>query len=374
MTNISAQPDLENRLNIITDHFKDIVKNYPPVPEKIPRSLNEDGSIRLIKSEDWTSGFYPGTLWLIYKYSRNKDIGNAAAEWTEFIKKEQFNANDHDIGFKIMCSVGQAYSIEKTEVQKEIIIQSAETLISRFDEKIGAIKSWNSWNGQWNYPVIIDNMMNLELLFKASELTDNPVYYDIAVIHANTTLKNHYRDDYSCYHVVDYDSASGRIIRKVTHQGYDDESSWARGQSWGLYGFVMAYRFTKDPVYLNTAKNIAEYLLDHPNMPDDLVPYWDYNAPDIPNAQKDVSAAAIMASALYELWDYSNRESKYLNSADKIIASINEKYLLDKKGLPFITASSVGHFSANSEINVPINYADYYYLEALLRRVEISGK
>lgn len=361
-------------LTTVHEHFKNVILNYEADSSKIPRSFNEDGSIRFVKSYDWTSGFFPGVLWQLYIFSGNKKIKEAAVEWTNFIEKEQFNKNDHDIGFKIMCSVGQGYRVQKKDEQKKIIIQSAKTLISRFDAKIGAIKSWNSGNGKWNYPVIIDNMMNLELLFKATELTGDSTYYNIAVSHANTTIENHYRADESCYHVIDYDSSSGKILRKVTHQGYSDESAWARGQSWGLYGFTLAYRYTKDTIYFNLAKNIALFLMNHPNLPEDYIPYWDYNSPDIPNTSKDVSAAAIMASSLYELSELDNRNEAYLNFADKIIESIYNNYLLNDSSKPFFTTSSVGNKNRNQEVGVPIIYADYYFIEALMRRWAINNK
>lgn len=369
-----AQLETTTYLKKITNHYVSIIDSLDINNNRFPRSLNEDGSIRFVKSKDWTSGFFPGVLWQLYSYSNEDFLKESAIEWTKLLEQEQFNDNNHDIGFRIMCSFGNGYRLTESETYKNVIIESAKTLLSRFDKNIGAIKSWNSGGKpNWNYPVIIDNMMNLELLFKATELTGDSIYFKVAIKHANTTLKNHFRSDFSTYHVVDFDSSTGDIIRKVTHQGYADESAWARGQSWALYGFTMTYRFTKDEKYFDYAKRIASFLMRHPNLPKDFVPYWDYDSPDIPDTYRDVSAAAIMASALYELSKYDNDNKDYVYHADRIIRNINDKYLLKESDKPFYTTSSVGNYNKNSEINVPINYADYYLIEALLRRLEISN-
>lgn len=370
----SGQLDANFYLSTVNEHYKNLVKNFLPDSNKFPRSLNKDGSINFVVSNDWTSGFFPGILWQLYMYSGDKSLRQAAIEWTEFIRNEQFNSNDHDIGFRIICSFGQGYRVTNLEDYKNVIITAAGTLTKLFNPNVGAIQSWTNRADRWVYPVIIDNMMNLELLFKAAEFTGDSTYYYIAVSHANTTLKTHFRKNYSSYHVVDYNPESGAVKNKQTHQGYSDESAWARGQAWGLYGFTMAYRFTKDVNYLKQAKNIASFLMNHPNMPEDHIPYWDYNSPDIPNTIRDISAAAIMASALYELSELDNRNKEHLNFADKIIETIYSKYLLNDISKPFFTASSVGNKNKNQEISVPINYADYYFIEALMRRWAINNK
>ena len=255
----------------------------------------------------------------------------------------------------------------KTLISKSVIIEAAKTLSTRFNPKVGAIRSWDHNSDKWDYPVIIDNMLNLELLFEATKLKGDSIYHQIAVKHANTTLKNHFRADNSSFHVVDYDPENGEIIQKTTAQGYADESAWARGQAWGLYGYTLCYRYTKNPIYLAQANKIADYILNHPNLPKDKVPYWDYNDPKIPDAPKDASAAAITASALFELATYANNKS-YTKSANQILNSLSNSYQAPaNQNAGFILVHSTGHKPANSEIDVPINYADYYYLEALLR-------
>ena len=179
------------------------------------------------------------------------------------------------------------------------------------------------------FPVIIDNMMNLELLFEATKLSGDSIYHTMAVSHANTTMKNHYRQDNSCYHVLVYDTINGSVKQKITHQGIADESDWARGQGWGIYGYTMCYRYTQDAKYLAQAEKAANFMFNHPNMPEDGIPYWDLKSPKIPNEPRDASAAAVIASGLYELYGYTNN-ILYKEKADNIIAVLEtEDYMLD---------------------------------------------
>lgn len=284
------------------------------------------------------------------------------------MEKEKTNGTTHDMGFKVFCSVGNAFRLTGNAHDKEVIIEAAKTLATRFNPKTGVILSWDHSRDKWVNPVIIDNMMNLELLFEATKLTGNSSFYKIAVSHANTTMKNHFREDFSSYHVVDYDPKTGEILKKTTHQGYSNSSAWARGQAWGLYGYTMCYRYTKNPVYLKQAENIAKFIFNNPNMPKDLVPYWDFNAPQIPNEPRDASAAAVIASGLYELSKYSKQGGDYYKKANQILNSLSTTYIAPvgtAKG--FILLHSTGSKPSNSEVDVPLNYADYYYLEALLR-------
>jgi unsaturated chondroitin disaccharide hydrolase len=331
-----------------------------------PRT-SDSFTLKLVSSKDWTSGFFPGELWYLYEYTNNNKWKTEAEKFTAGMEREKTNGGTHDMGFKINSSFGNGYRLTGDPHYREVIIQSAKTLATRFNSKVGSIRSWDHHKEQWAYPVIIDNMMNLELLFEAAKLSGDRSLYNIAVSHANTTMKNHYRPDYSSYHVVDYDTATGHVRQKQTAQGYADGSAWARGQAWGLYGFTMCYRETKDNAYLNRAEHIAEFILHHPNLPADLVPYWDFNAPNIPNEPRDASAAAIMGSALYELSTYSNKAA-YRKTADKIMKSLIDHYRAktgEDKG--FLLLHSTGAKPAKSEVDVPIIYADYYYLEALLR-------
>lgn len=331
-----------------------------------PRTLHHD-SIRLVVSNDWTSGFFPGMLWFMYEYTNKPEWITRAEEFTALMEREPTNRNSHDVGFKVYNSYGQGYRLTQNEEYKKQILQGAATLVTRFNPTVGCIRSWDF--GKWQYPVIIDNMMNLELLFAATRLSGDSSYYKVAVAHANTTLKNHFRNDYSTYHVMDYDTITGKAIAGSTHQGYADASAWARGQAWALYGYTMCYRETKNPIYLKQAENIAAYLMNHPSLPADKIPVWDFNVPNLNSEPRDASAAAIIASALYELKNYSKNKKQYNAVANKIMKSLIQHYrspLGSAKG--FLLLHSTGHKPVNGEVDVPLIYADYYFLEALLRK------
>jgi len=335
-----------------------------------PRSVNSDNSVMLIPSKNWCSGFYPGIFWQLAKATDDDKWEQIAKVFTAKLEQEKYNGITHDMGFKMFCSYGNGYAQTYDPDYREILITSANTLITRFNKNVGCIRSWNHNADKWDFPVIIDNMMNLELLFWATKETGDPIYYNIAVKHAETTMENHFRADNSSYHVIDYNPETGRVENRHTHQGYSDDSSWSRGQAWGLYGFTMVYRETKDKKFLVQAENIADYIISHPNLPKNKIPYWDFNAPNIPNEPYDASAAAIMASALYELSNYSTKKAKYLKVADKILETLSSPEFLAEPGSNqgFLLKHSTGSKPHNSEIDVPIIYADYYFVEALLRK------
>ncbi len=345
------------------------------VPDTLmPRSANPDGSLMTNESGWWTSGFFPGSLWYLYEYSDQDTLLELARKRTHQIEEEKLNIFDHDIGFKMYCSYGNGLRISGDTSYIPILLQSAETLTKRFKPEVGLIRSWGEIDGESDYLVIVDNMMNLELLFWASRQSGDQKYYDIAVSHADNTIKNHYREDGSSWHVVDYNPETGEVTTKKTAQGYADNSSWARGQSWGLYGYVMCYRETELQRYLDHAVKIADFLVNHPNLPEDKVPFWDFNAPDIPDALRDASAGAIMASALIELSDYVDgaKKEQYLNTAETIIQTLSsEEYRAEEgENNNFLLMHSVGHKPANSEVDVPLSYADYYYIEAMMRYLQ----
>ena len=338
-----------------------------------PRTTKGD-SLVLVASKDWTSGFFSGNLWYMYELTKDKKWLEKAKEFSAPIEQEKTNGVTHDMGFKIYCSFGNGYRLTKDSKYREIMIQSARTLITRFNPTVGSLRSWDHHAEVWDFPVIIDNMMNLELLFWAFKETKDSTFYKVAISHANTTMKNHFRSDFSSYHVIGYDPKTGAVTKRNTHQGFSDESSWARGQAWGLYSYTMCYRETGEKKYLQQAENIGNFILNNPNLPKDLVPYWDYNAPKIPNEPRDVSAATITASALYELSTMVPEKAVfYKETADKIMKSLNKTYKaepLTNKG--FLLIHSTGNLPAKSEIDVPIVYADYYYLEALLRKRKLN--
>lgn len=285
------------------------------------------------------------------------------------LEKEKNNTRTHDLGFMMYCSFGNANRIASKPEYREILLTSARSLSTRFNPKTGTIKSWDSKPG--DYLVIVDNMMNLELLFWATKVTGDSSFYNIAVTHANTTLKNHFRPDFSSYHVLNYDAATGEVKQRKTAQGAADESAWARGNAWGFYGYIVMYRETKNKKYLDLANSIAGFMLNHPNLPADKIPYWDFNAPGIPAALRDASAAAIMASALIELSGYVNarKRAEYLRAAETMLQTLSNNVYKAGNGTNggFILQHGVGHMPQKTEIDVPLTYSDYYFIEAMMR-------
>lgn len=364
--------DVKKAIQSATVQTDVLVKNVDSARKVKPKQVSprtvENGQFKMVGSRDWTSGFFPAQLWFYYEYTKDKKWLDLAKKYTEDVKVEQFNKGTHDLGFMIYCPFGNGYKLTKDPAYKDVIVQAAKSLSTRFNAKAGVIKSWDHNTDKWKFPVIIDNMMNLELLFEATKFTGDSSFYKIAISHADKTIKNHYRPDFSSYHVIDYDTVSGNVRNKLTAQGYANESSWARGQAWGLYGYTLCYRYTKNKTYLAQADAIANYILSSKITPADAIPYWDYNDPQIPNVSRDASAAAITASALYELAKFSKESKKYKAAADKILSSLSTKYTsAPGANYGFLLEHSTGHRPAKSEIDVPINYADYYYIEALLR-------
>lgn len=380
---VYAQPDrVDNAYAFATGQLAYAIQRTEQAKSKVtnkrlvsPRSLEANGSLRLVQPRDWCSGFFPGSLWQVYAYNRSDYWRQQAISYTWPLEEVKYHRGTHDLGFMVYNSFGKAYELTGERSYKDVTLQAAKTLITRYDDKVGCIRSWDHNRDKWKYPVIIDNLMNLELLFWATQQTGDSTYYRIAVRHADTTMKNHFRPDYSSYHVVDYDPETGAVRQQCTHQGSSDDSFWSRGQAWGLYGYTSCYRFTKDPAYLKQAEAIANFFFSLPNLPEDLIPYWDMKDPAIPNTSRDASAAAIMASGLYELSTYATPEKgkQYKDIANKIVESLYEKYQAQPGTAEgFLLLHSTGHYPKNDEIDVPISYADYYYLEALARKAKLE--
>lgn len=366
--------NLISTLEVQYDLLYDSIQPNNNTKRFLPRN-NKNGKIGYISSYDWTSGFYPGSLWQLYKLTNNDKWKNRALAYTERMDSVKFFTGNHDIGFMMECSFGNAIKAMKTTKYDDVIVQSAKSLAKRFRSKAGVIQSWD-WSKKWDCPVIIDNMMNLELLFHATRITGDSTYYNIAIQHADNTLKNHFRKDGSSYHVLDYNRETGEVVAKNTHQGLADSSAWARGQAWGLYGFTVAYRETKNESYLNQAIKIANFIKNHSNLPKDQVPYWDFSVEGTEETPRDASAAAVTASALLELCNYvkSDEKQAYLNWGITIVNSLSSKAYLAEIGSNngFVLKHSVGSFPHNMEVDVAINYADYYFLEALNRLKELK--
>jgi unsaturated chondroitin disaccharide hydrolase len=352
--------------------FRQTVESFGDSVRYVKATL-PDGSWKVIKPREWTSGFLPGALWYIHQYTRDPFFADAADRYTRGLEGVQTYGGTHDLGFIMFCSYGNGYLQKSNDNYKSVLLQTAKTLVTRYNPKVGCIKSWD--NPRWMYPVIVDNMMNLELLFWAAQNGGPKAYYDIAVSHAERTMKNHIRADGSTFHVVSYDTTTGGVIVKNTHQGYADSSAWSRGQAWGIYGFTMTYRFTRDGRFLETAQRLADYFIAH--LPEDKVPYWDFLAPNIPNEPRDASAAAIAASGLLELSTYGDAaaQNKYRQAAFEILSSLTRPpYLAEDVKLAGILNHSITSKPANSEVDVDLIYGDYYLLEALLRSLALEPK
>lgn len=348
--------------------YKNMAEMMDTIPDVLPKTILPDGTLETAVPTWWTSGFMPGVLWNLYEYSGDKAYYEMADRFTRRVESVKDYTGDHDIGFMLYCSYGNGYRLSPSDYYRETMLQGSKSLISRYDSLVGLIRSWDF--GPWKYPVIIDNMMNLELLYWASKTSGDPIYKEIATSHADKTMRNHFRPDYSSYHVISYNQ-DGTVEKKNTAQGYAHESAWARGQAWGLYGYTVCYRETNDKKYLDQASHIADFLLHHSRLPEDKIPYWDFDAPDIPNALRDASAAAIMASALIELSQYVSevRSKEYLAVAEKQLLTLTSDEYLAEEGTNyhFLLKHGVGHIPEQKELDVPLTYADYYYVEALMR-------
>lgn len=380
-----TSPSESNQITAIIDHAAQ--QQWLQV-EKIresgrvlnPRTVNADGSVKFIKYSDWTSGFFPGSMWYMYELTGDPKWLPVAQEQTQAIDSAKYLTWHHDIGFIIECSFGNGLRLSGNKAYEEVIVTAAQSLSTRFRPVAGIIQSWDvtgGWQAErgWECPVIVDNMMNLELLFHATALSGDSSFYKIAVSHADRTMQEQFRPDGSAYHVIDYSLTDGSVRNRHTAQGYAHESAWSRGQSWAIYGYTVMYRATGERKYLDQAIRTFEFMKNHKNMPADRIPYWDMDAPDIPNELRDASSAAIMASALYEISTYETTKAGYYKEyADQIIASLASPAYTAELGTNgnFILMHSVGSIPHNQEIDVPINYADYYYLEAVKRKRDIE--
>ena len=342
--------------------FKDSLRARPAADKKGKRSL--------CGIYDWTSGFFPGSLWYAYELTGDEKLKEEAVKFTNLLNPVRYYDGTHDLGFMIGCSYGNALRLSPADTIRNVITETADNLISRFDPEIGCIRSWDF--GTWNFPVIIDNMMNLDLLFLASRLTGDNKYKETAIRHADTTMKNHFRDDYTSWHVVSYND-DGTVERRQTHQGKDDNSSWARGQAWAVYGYTACFRETGDSTYLDFAEHIADMIMSRVTT-EDAIPYWDYDAPAGPDTPRDASASAVTASGLLELCTFAADGRKYYDYAVKILKSLSSPAYLAKVGENegFVLMHSTGSLPHGSEIDVPLNYADYYYLEAMKRYLSLK--
>lgn len=342
--------------------------DYTMMPRNIADSASHWYCSKVTKDE-WCAGFWPGILWYDYEYMNDPAIRQEAEKFTASLEYLTYEpAYDHDLGFLMFCSYGNGYRLTRNESYRQAILRSAEALSALFNPKVGTMLSWPRNVAMFGgHNTIMDNMINLEMLFWAAKNGGDKKLYDMAVSHADTTMKYHFRPDYTSYHVAVYDTLTGEFVKGVTHQGYDDNSMWARGQAWAIYGYTVVYRETKEPRFLDFVQKVADVYLEH--LPDDYVPYWDFNDPAIPYAPRDASAACVVASALLELSGYVSPEKgqEYKKAAVCMLESLSSDKYRSGKSKPAFLLHSTGNYPSHSEIDAAIIYADYYYIEALMR-------
>lgn len=342
----------------------------------MPRNIAAGDSVwhcRKATPDEWCSGFWPGVLWYDYEMTGDEKIREKAEKYTESLEYlSQRPIFDHDLGFLIFCSYGNGYRLTQNPKYKQVILASADSLATLYNPEVGTLLSWpRNVEMLGGHNTIMDNMINLEMLFWAARNGGSQRLYDIAVKHAETTMTHQFRPDGTCYHVAVYDPKNGNFLRCMTHQGYADNSTWARGQAWAIYGYTMVYRETQDKEFLDFACKVTDAYLNR--LPEDYVPYWDFDDPAIPNAPRDASAACVVASALLELQKYCPEEKgkEYKDKAVKMLASLSgDSYRSPKHRSSFLDHST-GHHPAGSEIDASIIYADYYYIEALQRLAQL---
>ena len=316
----------------------------------------------------WTAGHFPGSLWYLYEGTGDAFFRDRATAWTETIAPASKMTTNHDIGFVMYCSFGNARRILKTDRYDALLLEAADSLTKRYNAKLGLIRSWGKIEDDKTFLVIPDNMMNLELLEAATKIGGERRFADVARSHATVTMRHHFRPDGGTYHVLNYSQKDGRIQEIRRGQGAQVGTAWSRGQSWAIYGYAMMYRETGKKEYLDFAQKVTDFAINHPNMPADGIPYWDYGAP---GEERDSSAGSIMASGLLELCKYVDAEkgAKYRAFAVKQLLSLASDDYFSKGGEigHFLLKHGVGSKPGGSEIDTPLDYGDYYFLEALLR-------
>lgn len=357
---VKALIHCENKLKQSLNSLKDTTK----FPRNVPLGGTE---WKTTKYTDWTTGFFAGQLWMVFEATSDSFWLREAVRWQAALKPAKDIKWTHDLGFMVYNAYGHGYRLTRNQAYKDILFDAAASLDQLYNPKVKTMKSW-TWRKDWMHPTIIDNMLNLELLFWAGKNGARRSYYEHAYEHASTTQREHIRPDYTTYHVVNYDTATGKPLLKVTDQGLSDSSTWARGQAWGIYGFAMASRETRNLKFLETAKKLADVFLK--NLPDDYVPFWDFSAPKLASTPRDASAAAVAASGLLDLARQVKdpvEELTYREAAVKILNSLSSPAYLAPASNPAILLHSTGSLPHKSEIDVSLVYADYYYIEALMR-------
>ncbi|MUH36469.1 glucuronyl hydrolase [Zobellia amurskyensis] len=351
---------------------QETIKSENQFPRNIPKGQT---NWEMVGARDWCSGFWPGVLWYAYEQSNDSGLKESAMKSTEALRQIAYSpAENHDIGFMLYCSYGNGYRLTGNEDYKKVLLAAADTLATLYNPKVGSILSWPIKKSEFDHNTIVDNMMNLELLFWAAKNGGSQDLYDLSESHAQLTMDYLVREDGSMFHLGSFDSETGEFLKGMTHQGYADDSMWARGQTWGMYGFAIAYRETSNKDFLNTSIKLSDHFLER--LPKDGIPYWDFDDPKIPNSPKDASAAAVAACGLLELSglveDVSLKQ-KYIDAAKDLLEKLSREPYYSGDTNQSLLLHSTGHHPNNSEIDMPIVYADYYYMEALLRLKKLEA-
>lgn len=330
--------------------------------------------------DDWTAGFWTGMLWLSYEMTKKKEYRKVAEFQMKAYKariENKIHVNHHDLGFLFSLSAVAQHNVTGSPVAKEVGVMAAEHLMSRFKEKGQFIQAWGELDDPNNYRLIIDCNMNVPLLFWATEVTGDNKYREIATKHINTAASVVLREDSSTHHTYYFDPETGAPLRGVTAQGYSDESAWARGQAWGVYGFPLAYSYTKDEKFIELYKKVTNYFLN--KLPADNVCYWDLVFGDGSGQERDTSAAAIAVCGMLEMDKYLSDEDPdkviYRNAVKAIMKSLMEKYTT--KDLEYsngLLTQAVYGKPQNSGVNECNIWGDYYYLEAIVRMMKPEWK
>ncbi|MDO6518624.1 glycoside hydrolase family 88 protein [Zobellia uliginosa] len=367
----SPERILDENVKKIKDVQK-TVKSVDQFPRNIPKGQTQ---WETVGARDWCSGFWPGVLWYAYEQSNDPELKQSAMKSTEALRQIAYSpAENHDIGFMLYCSYGNGYRLTGNEDYKNVLLAAADTLATLYNPKVGSILSWPIKKSEFDHNTIVDNMMNLELLFWAAKNGGSKDLYDLSESHARVTMDYLVREDGSMFHLGSFDSETGKFLKGMTHQGYADDSMWARGQSWGIYGFAIAYRETGNEDFLKTSIKLADHFLKR--LPEDGIPYWDFDDPKIPNSPKDASAAAVAACGMLELSELvegTGLKQKYLDAAEGLLEKLSSDTYLSRDTNQALLLHSTGHHPNNSEIDMPIVYADYYYMEALLRLKKLKS-
>jgi hypothetical protein len=338
-----------------------------------PRLTRPDGSWEQRPANQWTSGFFAGTLWYMYQSDRDPRWRALAERWTVGLEPVKSITTTHDLGFMVFDSFGLGHRLTGDAHYRDVVLDASRSLATRYSPVVGAIKSWDTERSRddrrtWKYPVIVDNQMNLEMLFWASAHGGDPRWAEMAHRHARASARAHVRADGSTAHVALFDPVTGALERTVTWQGHADTSAWARGQAWAIHGLTASYARTRDTALLHAAERAAGFFVAH--MPPDAVPAWDFRLPPGAPAERDASAAAIAASGLYDLarWSDPSRAARWRAAADRLVAALARDYLAPPTAAGAILAHSVGGRPQNVEVDVGLSYADYFFVEALARR------